>query len=209
MINIMSDEAMKRVNLILSGVPQGAEKALTGIITRARTTARTTALEGITRVYDIAQKDIRDRQHTTINMRTRRVEGGVVGEVSFSGAKIPLYRFGVSPKQPRVQGTKVPVKYGDRWVMVAPGAPVKARQRKDKAPTKFDNAFIAKMKSGHLGMFERSGSERTPITEIMGASTAQMAGDTAVLERVETAVMETIAKRAEHEITRILHGYGG
>ncbi|GHU42209.1 hypothetical protein FACS1894111_05750 [Clostridia bacterium] len=209
MIDVISDEAFERVKLILHGVPGGAEKALRGIISRATTTVRSKSLEGITSVYDIKAKDVRDRQNTTINMRTKKADGGIVGEVNFSGGKIPLYRFGVTPKQPKAQGTKVPVKFGDRWVMLAPGAPVKARQRKDKGKTKFHNVFIAKMKSGHIGMFERSGFDRFPITEIMGVSTPQMAADSVVLEKVEAAAEETIVKRTEQEITRILHGYGG
>ena len=191
MIDVMSNEAIERVNLILSGVPKGAEKALSSIITRARSTVRSTALSQITSVYDIKAKDVRDRQNTTINMRTRRAEGGIVGEVSFSGSKIPLYRFGVSPKKPK------------------PGTPVKARQMKSKPLTMFNDAFIAEMKSGHIGIFERAGRKRFPVEEIMGASTAQMVGNSVVLEKVEAAAMDTITKRAEHEITRILNGYGG
>lgn len=211
MIDIMSDEAFERINLILHSVPGGAEKALKGIISRATSTVRKTTLEGITSVYDIKQKDLRDRQNTTINMRTKKTDGGIIGEISFSGGKIPLYRFGVTPQKPKMQGTKIPIKFGDRWILVAPGAPVKARQRKDKGYTKFDNAFIANMKSGHIGMFERKhgGLNRLPIQEIMGASTAQMAADSVVLKKVEAAAGETIAKRTEHEISRILSGYGG
>jgi hypothetical protein len=95
--------------------------------------------------------------------------------------------------------------------MVAPGATVKARQRKDKTFATFDNAFIAKMRSGHIGIFERkySGLNHLPIKEIMGASTAQMADNAVVIEKVEAAAAETIVKRTEHEINRILHGYGG
>lgn len=209
MIDVISDEAFERVRLILHGIPGGAEMALKGIISRATGTVRKTTLEGITSVYDIKQKDVRDRQNTTINMRTKKTDGGIVGEITFSGGKIPLYRFGVTPKEPKAQGAKIPVKFGDRWILVAPGAPVKARQRKDKGQTRFDNVFIAKMKSGHIGMFERDGLGRLPVTEIMGASTAQMAGNSVVLEKVEAAAVETIVKRTEHEISRILHGYGG
>jgi hypothetical protein len=209
MIDIISDEAFERVKLILHGVPGGAEKALRGIISRTTSTVRKTTLEGITSVYDIKQKDVRNRQNTTINMRTKKVDGGIVGEITFSGGKIPLYRFGVTPKQPKAKGTKVPVRFGDRWILVTPGAPVKARQRKDKPLTPFNNAFIATMKSGHTGIFERSNETRTPINEIMGVSTAQMAANSVVLEKVEAAAVETIVKRTEHEISRILHGYGG
>lgn len=58
-------------------------------------------------------------------------------------------------------------------------------------------------------MFERDGSKRLPISEFMGPSTAQMAGNSTVLADVEEKAQEVINKRVEHEITRILNGYGG
>lgn len=67
--------------------------------------------------------------------------------------------------------------------------------------------FIAKVL--HTGMFERDGSKRLPISEFMGPSTAQMAGNSIVLADVEEKAQEVINKRVEHEITRILNGYGG
>ena len=75
--------------------------------------------------------------------------------------------------------------------------------------TPFQDAFIARMQSGHTGMFERDGSKRLPISEFMGPSTAQMAGNSIVLADVEEKAQEVINKRVEHEITRILNGYGG
>lgn len=56
---------------------------------------------------------------------------------------------------------------------------------------------------------ERDGSKRLPISEFMGPSTAQMAGNSIVLADVEEKAQEVINKRVEHEITRILNGYGG
>ena len=43
----------------------------------------------------------------------------------------------------------------------------------------------------------------------MAQSTAQMAGNEEVLEQVSEKAQETVNKRIEHEITRILNGYGG
>ena len=207
MIEIISDEAFERVRLLLHGVPSGAEKALTAIVSRATATVRKATLEGITSVYDIKQTDVRDRKNTTINVRTRKTDGGIAGEITFSGRKIPLYRFGVTPKQPKTQGAKVTVNFGDRWASVAPSAPVSARLRKDKPKTKFNDAFVAGMESGHIGVFERRGQRRLPVSEIMWVSTAQMAANSVVLEKVEAAAAETVAKRTEHEVSRILNGY--
>lgn len=185
----ITNEQIERVNLILSSVPKGAEKAITSVIRRANNTVRTEAVKGITSVYAISRQNV--RAETTINVRTQKVDGGVVGTVSFAGYKIPLYRFNVSPTLPVQHAT------------------VSAAVLNESGRTPFAEAFIAKMKSGHTGMFERDGTARLPITEFMGPSTAQMAANSVVLEAVEDKAQEVINKRVEHEITRILNGYGG
>ena len=187
MIQITAEQ-IERVELILSNVPKGAEKAVTSVIQRANSTVRSETVKGIAGVYAISKQNI--RAETTIKVRTQKADGGVVGTVSFAGYKIPLYRFNVSPTLPVQRAT------------------VSAAVMKDSGRTPFAEAFIAKMKSGHTGMFERDGTRRLPITEFMGPSTAQMAGNSIVLEQVEEKAQEVINKRIEHEITRILNGYG-
>lgn len=185
----ITNEQIERASLILQGVPHGAEKALSSVIRRANTTVRTEAVKGITGVYAITQQNI--RAETTIKMRTQKADGGIVGTVSFAGYKLPLYRFNVSPTMPVQRAT------------------VKVAVLKENSPTPFEHAFIAEMKNGHTGMFERDTSARTPITEFMGPAVAQMAGNSVVVDKVEEAAQDTIDKRMEHEITRILNGYGG
>lgn len=185
----ITNEQIERVNLILENVPKGVEKAFKGIIQRANSTVRTETVKQINTVYAISKQNI--RAETTINMRTRKVDGGIVGTVSFAGYKLPLYRFNVSPTLPVQHAT------------------VSAAVLNASSRTPFAHAFIAKMKSGHTGMFERDESSRLPITEFMGPSTAQMAGNSVVLEQVEEAAQQTVNKRVEHEISRILNGYGG
>lgn len=185
----ITNEQIERVNLILSSVPGGAEKAFSSVMQRANSAVRTEVVKGITEVYAISKQNI--RAETTIRTSTRKADGGIVGTVSFAGYKIPLYRFNVSPTLP-IQG-----------------ATVKAAVLKESTPTPFEQAFIAQMKSGHTGAFERDGKSRLPISEFMGPSTAQMAANSVVIEQVEEKAQEVINKRIEHEITRILNGYGG
>jgi phage terminase large subunit-like protein len=110
--------------------------------------------------------------------------------IHYSGTKIPLYRFGVTPKRP------------------TQGATIMARQRRDRSMTAFENAFISEMRSGHTGIFERVGRRRFPVQEVMAVSTAQMAADSGVMDKAEKSAHETIITRTEHEISRILNGYG-
>lgn len=114
-----------------------------------------------------------------------------MGTVTFAGYKLPLYRFNVTPTLPIQR------------------AEVKAAVMRGNGQTPFAHAFIARMKSGHTGMFERETGRSFPVTEFMAQSTAQMAGNEEVLEQVSEKAQETVNKRIEHEITRILNGYGG
>ena len=188
MIQITADQ-IERVNLILSGVPKGAEKAMASVIRRANNTVRSEALKGITSVYAITRQNV--RADTTIKVQTQKADGGIVGTVEFAGYKLPMYRFNVTPTVP-----------GDR-------ATVRAALMRENAQTPFAEAFVSRMKStGHVGIFERKEDKRLPIEEKMGLAVAQMAGNAVVLEQVEEKAQEVINKRIEHEITRILNGYG-
>ena len=73
----------------------------------------------------------------------------------------------------------------------------------------FDSAFIAKMKSGHIGIFERITSKRFPIEEKMGLSAAQMVKNEVIMEKLTQEAQEKVDERLKHEIDRILNGHGG
>ena len=204
----ISAKQIEQIETILSNIPGGMEKAISSAMSRAQSAMRSTAIKGITQYYDIKPDAIRDRKKTTINLTKRKIDGGIIGSVKFSGGKIPLYRFGVSHKAPKSKPYRVPVNFGGNWAMANPGVPVSARQLKSSPLKLFRNSFIAVMQSGHYGMFERMGRGSTPIREFMGASTPEMAERTQVRKKAEDAAIETMSKRLEHEITRILNGHG-
>jgi len=188
MIQITSEQ-IERINLILSGIPGGAQKAFSSVIRRTNSTVKAETVRQITSTYAISAQNA--RAGANIRARVKSADGGVIGTVSFAGYKLPLYRFNVSPTMPIQRVT------------------VKAAVMKENAQTPFAHAFIARMKNGHTGMFERDTTRSFPVTEFMAQSTAQMAGNDEVLERVSEKAQETVNKRVEHEITRILNGYGG
>lgn len=186
MIQITADQ-IERVSMILSSVPQGAEQALKSAIQRANSTVRSETLKGITSVYAISRQEV--RAESTIKIETQTENGGVIGIVSFAGYKLPMYRFNVTPTMPGTRAT------------------VQAALMRGEARTPFAEAFVARMRNTHVGIFERKEDERLPIEEKMGLAVAQMAGNTVVLEQVEEKAQEVINKRIEHEITRILNGW--
>jgi hypothetical protein len=205
----ITTEQIERINLILHGIPGGVSKALNAVIQRGVSALRSNALNEITKVYTITKKDVRAESNIKISrVYSKDSNSGVIGTIEYAGASIPLIRFGA-----KSSGSKG----------------VYARQMKSSGRELFRHAFIAKMKSGHIGMFERvndnymksrkgqtkhsqmigyNGSKKY-YDQFYGSSVAHMLNNPGVKAELEKKVQETIDKRIEHEIHRILKGYGG
>lgn len=203
MIEIQQSQA-DRINLILGGLKGAPDKAFYSIINRGLATVRSQSSKGIRSIYNITHSNLRADSNITLK---KAGKSNLSGEIMFSGFKIPLARFSVSPNIP---GSKKPLKIS---------------VLRTSSPTLLQHAFLARTKSGHLGIFERipgqyMGSRigRSKHSEKIGANTnrttdqfygpaaAQMASNSLVLTQIEAAAQETINKRVEHEITRILNG---
>lgn len=199
----ISAETMERVQALLANVPKGAERAYTNAINRGLSRVKTAAWRGIKQVYTVQASALNKATSTTIQKASM---GNLAGFVRFAGYKIPLYKFKVSPRQPGSNKlVRASVKKGGGAV--------------------FESAFIAAMKSGHVGVFERTGEQgiksrmaksKTPggtlhtekLEEIMGLSAAQMAGQETVSRQVQEEAQQLVNERLEHEIDRLLNGYG-
>jgi hypothetical protein len=188
-IDLITGQAFDRAQEMLGHIPGAFEKAISGAMSRANTAVKNETIRGITKVYDIAPADIRDRKRTVISVGTQKASDGIIGYIRYSGVALPLYRFGVTPTR---SGT---------------GQFVHARIRQDRQRERYDDAFIAIMNSGHTGVFERIGINRFPIREEVGASVAAMAADSGVQDSAEAKFEETVTNRVEHEMHRILQGW--
>ena len=69
-------------------------------------------------------------------------------------------------------------------------------------------AYVTNLKGG-IGVFERLTSKRETSQTFYGPSVAHMAENVNVLPRMEEIAQRTVNERIEHEIGRILNGYGG
>lgn len=186
MIEITS-ETIERTQALLAGIPKGAERAFSAAINRGLSHTKTQAFKQVKKVYAVKQGALNEATTTRVQKAST---GNLAGYVSFSGVKIPLYKFQVTPKTP---GT---------------GKKVRAAAMKGGGAT-FDSAFIAKMRSGHIGIFERITSKRLPIEEKMGLSAAQMVQNEVIMDQLTQEAQEKVDERLKHEIDRILNGYGG
>lgn len=183
----ISAETIERVETLLAGVPKGAERALSNAMNRGLSKMKTGAAKKVREVYTVQSSAINEATNTRIQKAST---GNLAGYIHFSGYKIPLYKFKVTPKAPGIK----------KQVTAAV---------KKGGGTAFENAFIAQMKSGHIRVFERETSKRFPIEEKMGLAMAQMVGNQNVIAELEKEAQETVNTRITHEIDRLLNGYGG
>jgi DNA-binding transcriptional LysR family regulator len=70
----------------------------------------------------------------------------------------------------------------------------------------YRSAFIAGMKSGHVGVMMRQGAARLPIRELFGPNPAHdiTNNDQVYLELIAEVIEEALAPRVLHEIGRLL-----
>ena len=204
-------EAIERAKALLAGIHGGVDKAMKAAMSRTVQKVRSGANRAIQEKYDISDDGIR----TEKNVRVRySYQNGVQATVTFSGRKIPLYRFGrSSPKVPTqdIAAGRKPVMVKGAWTMQYQGVPDIGHQFRDTAPTLFMDAFVARMKSGHIGIFERTGGMTSEgsdaIREIMGSSVAQMVGRQEVAQKLTEEAYQTFDTELDKAVYRILTGW--
>lgn len=183
----VSTEQMERAELLLKGIPKGVEKAVAAALNRAAEGARTIAIKKVRERYYIQAKDVRE----TIEIKKAMINEPVA-IIKASGSPLALSKFRITPSNPPAKRRKKPI---IARVVRGEGGPIRS-------------AFVAKMQSGHIGVFRRVGKERLPITELYGPSVPQMLGHESVTEYIEEKARERLENRLEHEINRLLRGVG-
>lgn len=204
-------EALDHAAKVLAGIEGGVEKAVKAALPRAASSLRGESVRAIQTRYDISAKNIRSAQNISIRYRYGADSEALI---RFSGRKIPLYRYnGVTPKSPTVdKSRRVAVNIDGTFRMVHPGVAPSAHQLNGTAPTRFEHAFIARMESGHVGIFSRTGgvtsSGKDQIKELAGSSVPQMLGSESVAQTLADGAARKFEERLDHEVTRILNGWG-
>lgn len=203
--------AIERAKALLAGIQGGVDKAMKASMSRTVDRLRRESNQAIREKYDITDAGIRSEK----NVRVRySYQNGVQATVTFSGRKIPLYRFGGAyPKVPTqdIAAGKKPVMVKGAWTMQYQGVAARGHQFQDTGPTQFMDAFVAQMKPGHIGIFERTGGSTSEgsdaIREIMGSSVAQMVGNQQVAQGLTERAYETFETELDKAVYRILTGW--
>jgi hypothetical protein len=179
-------EIMRKCSLLAS--VKEINKVINRAAKRAADTAKAETVRQLASEYTLPASEIRG------TITTRNIGGDNVGAVmNISSSPFALPKFkGVTPKE----------------VMPPAKGPVKAQIKKGSGAI-LKRAFVAKMKSGHIGVYERQGKESFPIDQKFGPSTPGMFGrenETEINKAVMKKAGETFDKRIQHELERLLNG---
>ncbi|MDD3488757.1 MAG: hypothetical protein PHR62_02595 [Paludibacter sp.] len=162
---------------------------------------KTAAGKAVRQTYNISAGDFNSKGKLEYNNVSANGDG-IIGSIRYSGGVIPLVKFKVTPKTPIQKKT--------------PSAAV----LKASSLTSFGNeknVFVAQMKSGHIGIFQRKEGKYSSrrgegknkhtetLKELFSPAVPTMVGNEKVMQTVEDRVNEVINQRIDHEIERLLN----
>ena len=191
-------------------------KAKYAAFKRALEMARTASSESIRKFYNISKQDIdKQLQYSKVDYDESTAEilmkqkGAGIGLKLFKAIEV---RAGTNVKIKRNRKTVSSVaRSGNRY---KEAAGVLAQVRKDKPFHRFgskeNKAFIQQMKSGHIGVWVRTGSKtrngKERIIELFGPSVPQLLSNDNQTARkaLESTFFDAFDQRFEHEINRRL-----
>ena len=201
----ISEQTINRIHAVLHGVKDADKKVLKPALTRGLMAGKTQAGKVARENYRISKQDFDRYGYLQYNGMTQS-GNDIIGSFKYSGRPIALMKYKVTPNSPKYHAT--------------PSAAV----LKSSSLVAFGdekNVFVAQMKSGHIGIFERQegkyskrrGKKRNKhtekIRELLSPSVPQMVGNEQSIKTIEDRVREVINNRIDHEIGRLLDKNGG
>jgi hypothetical protein len=177
--------SLDRASKVLAGVPGGAFKAASAALRRAGGTAKTRAGQFAAEEYAIAKGDF--MKNVAVSTDIRGQGGAAVSlNIRFAGTVLPLLVFNTRFSRGGLLTTQV---------------------KRNGSAAALQHAFAERV-FGPVAVFERVGAPRFPVKQLFGPSTAHMMQSDEVVKKMDAAILESFESRMEHEITRILNGWG-
>lgn len=187
-IDEVNPGSLERANKILAGIGNGsgAIKAVYSALKRAGERAKTQAGRFAAQEYTINKGTFMG--HTKVRSTVSGGSGGAASvSISFMGSVIPLLEF--STKYSR-------------------GGHLTTTVKRSSGAAILQHAFVAPV-FGSAAVFEHINQTRGPVEQKFGPSTAHMMQNEQVIEQMDKTITETFDQRIDHEISRILNGFGG
>lgn len=182
-------QGLKEAKLLLRTVKNGFPIATSRAINKSSSKTKTFMRKEAVKRYRVKSKDVTSSMKLTRASRTN-----LNSQIRSTGKRIPLHKFRVSPKDPKFMP-----KGKMHKAAVFKGGSMKAIR-----------GFTAKMPSGHIGVFERTGDYNSKgeekIKENYGPSVPQMLGNKESLKIIEMETIRNIEENMSSETERLLRG---
>ena len=150
------------------------EKAIVRALNRTADNVRAEAVRRIRETYTLKASTVRGQMSIG-----KAWSGKLEASVSANGRPVPLYEFSAR-WTPRMKGASFAVKKGSRKTL--------------------PHTFIATMKSGKVGVFERKGSNRLPIEQKFSIGMPGMFGAKQVQTVLEQLAFDSFDKNFSQQI---------
>ena len=206
--------SLEMASMLLSGIPNGIQRAVKSATPRAATFLRSESNKAVRNKYDVTAGTL--NKYGSSEARYPMTGDVIQADILFRGFKVPLIDFnGSGPRTSDVwdKSHRNYVFIKGEWKYRWPGKPAKGHQYKGGGSKSFDKAFIGKMPSGHVGIFDRTGGmtaeNSSKIHQLMGDAPPQMIDNPEVLDPLSTSTAEKFQERLDHEVERLLNGWGG
>jgi hypothetical protein len=177
----------------LQRLAQAFPKAAVSSLNRVGKSTRTQISSLIREKYNIKKSDL----DKTIGKPWKAIPSDLRSKIIIKGSPTPVFKFGGKPSVPKQRASVS--------VMIRRGRRISISRY---------HAFVAKMSSGHIGIFYRTGEKVIPtkgryepagifrekIQEIYTLSTADMAGSVEIAKKVESFWRTELVKVFTHNI---------
>lgn len=173
----------KAATLSLRFVEKNMPKAFSAAINRVSQGMRTEAVKKVRETYQVKAGDVRKTIKIT-KASPARLEMLMVSR----GSSLPLIKFRTTPRNVPTRQPRV----------------LKAQVKKSGGKKPIPGAFVAKMRSGHVGVFMRSSKKRLPVNELYGPAVPVMLNEEGVQEHLQQEAQRRMADRLDHEMNRVL-----
>jgi hypothetical protein len=178
---------LKQLQKTLLGIKDGVPRVVVPAINRSLYSGQTTIKREIRKVYTIKYSDIPTKVQPA---KRSPATGEAGGSVTVQQGMLELNKFAFTPRNP-----------GTRRVMYVT---VKKGRRRP-----IPHAFTQRMPgSGYLGPFLRKGPARLPIKKLMTIGAPIMATQPTVGPAVAKEMGDTLDRRLDHELQRVLNSAG-
>lgn len=182
----ITERQINRIDAILSGIKNARYRVFSNAINRGLIAGKTEGTKLIHQTYNVKAQTVSKYGKVRLD---KAGGNNSVGQIEFAGAVIPLMEFKVSPREGNKRKT------------------VTAAVLRSGTGAQIARAYVTDLKKG-MGVFERLTRKRESSQTLYGPSVAHMAENINVLPKMEEKVQKMVNERIEHEITRLLSGYG-